>query len=150
MVGDYSSRSGIHNPESRGVLLCVTDLATDSDELLDLACELAKSQGAHLEMMHVIDIENGCYPSQPDGHMGIQFRLGVLARNLSRLKQTVTSILMFGTPEDAIAKRAKEMQAKLIAFAVSTPEDGVDKSGLVERVARKVTCRVVVLSTRAA
>jgi len=131
-----------------GILLCVTDLATDSDDLLDAACELARTHGAHLEMIHVIDIERE--KSHPDGQMGIQFRLETLARNLRRFRQSAASLLLFGTPEELIARRAKDMRAKLIAFAVTSPRQGLGEPRLIRQVARRVSCPVVVLPARPA
>jgi Universal stress protein family len=52
-----------------GTSLYVTDLVSDSDEALDFACELAESNGSHLELIHVVDL--GHAPSTPDVQVGI-------------------------------------------------------------------------------
>lgn len=130
------------------ILLCVTDLAIDSDNLLDAVCQLATTHGAQLEMIHVVDIENE--KSHPDGQMGIHFRLEVLGRALRRLRQEAASLLLFGRPEDVIARRAKEMKAVLVAFAVTSPAAAVAKAGLIRRVAGRVSCPVIVVPPQAA
>lgn len=127
----------------RGALLYVADLDNDSSESLDLACELAVSQGVRLEMIHVVDLDHARLDS--DGQMGIQFRLEALARSLRHLKHHVVSTLLFGSPEDVITRRAHEIKAKLIAFARHGQPSEVAQAAMVKRVGSKVTCPVVVL-----
>ena len=131
------------NNPTHGALLYVTDLVNDSRESLDLAFELAKRHGIRLEMIHVVDLDHA--HSDPDGQMGIQFRLDALARSLRHLKQNVASILLFGSPEDVITRRAHEIKAKLIAFARHGQSSTAAQAAMVERVGSKVTCPVVVL-----
>ena len=128
---------------SGGPLLYVTDLVNDSTESLDLAFELAVKHGVRLEMIHVVDLNRT--QSNPDGQMSIQFRLDALARSLRHLKQSVTSILLFGCPEDIIARRAHEIKAKLIAFTRHDEPLSATQAALVKRVGCKVACPVVVL-----
>jgi nucleotide-binding universal stress UspA family protein len=126
-----------------GALLYVTELTDDSPEALDLALELAASHGVRLEMIHVVDLDH--VQSSPDGQMGIQFRLDALARSLRHLKHNVASILLFGSPEDVITRRAHEIKAKLIAFARHGQSSAAAQAAMVKRVGSKVTCPVVVL-----
>jgi nucleotide-binding universal stress UspA family protein len=131
------------NIPTRGALLYVADLDSDSTESLGLAFELAVSHNVRLEMIHVIDLDHA--RSDPDGQMGIQFRLEALARSLRHLKQNVASILLFGSPEDVITRRAQEIKAKLIAFARHGQSSAAAQAAMVKRVGSKVTCPVVVL-----
>ena len=131
------------NNPTNGALLYVTDLDNNSRESLDLAFELAVSHGVRLEMIYVVDLDHA--QSDPDGQMGIQFRLDALARSLRHLKQNVASILLFGSPEDVITRRALEIKAKLIAFAGHGQSSAAAQAAMVKRVGSKVTCPVVVL-----
>lgn len=128
---------------THGTLLYVADLDNDSRESLDLAFELALSHGTRLEMIHVVDLDH--VQSSPDGQMGIQFRLDALARSLRHLKHSVSSILLFGSPEDVITRRAHEIKAKLIAFARHGQPSTAAQAAMVKRLGSKVTCPVVVL-----
>lgn len=128
---------------ARGTLLYVTDLVNDSRESLDLALELAASHGARLEMIHVVDLDHT--QSDPEGQMGIQFRLEALARSLRHLKQNVPSFLLFGPPEDVITRHANEIKAKVIAFARHGQSSAAAQASMVKRLGSKVACPVVVL-----
>jgi len=131
------------NSSTNGTLLYVTDLVNDSSESLDLEFELAARHGIRLEMIHVVDLDHA--HSDPDGQMGIQFRLDALARSLRHLKQNVASILLFGSPEDVITRRAHEIKAKLIAFARHGQSSTAAQAAMIERLGSKVRCPVVVL-----
>jgi hypothetical protein len=133
-------------PAHGGPLLYVTDLVNDSKESLDLALKLAVSHGVHLEMIHVVDLDHA--RSDPDGQMGIQFRLEALARSLRHLKQNVASILLFGSPEEVITRRANEIKAKVIAFARHGQSSAAAQASLIKRLGSKVACPVVVLSVK--
>jgi Universal stress protein family len=131
------------NIPARGALLYVTDLVNDSRESIDLAFELAVSHGVRLEMIHVVDLNHA--QSDPDGQMGIQFRLEALARSLRHLKQNAASVLLFGSPEDVITRRANEIKAKVIAFARHGQSSAAEQASMVKRLGSKVACPVVVL-----
>jgi len=126
-----------------GMLLYVTDLMNDSNEDLDQACALAERHGVPLEMIHVVDLARS--HSTPDAQMGIQFRLDALAHRLRFLKRNVVSLLLFGSPEEVISKRATQIKARLIAFARSHPAAAARQAALVKRLGSKVGCPVVVL-----
>lgn len=126
-------------------LLFVTDLVSDSRDALDLAYELSVSRGICLEMVHVVDLSHS--QSRPDAQMDIQFQLEMLARSVRHVKENVASILLFGAPEEVIAKHAKEIRAALIAFALNgCPEAGTQEA-LAKRVRCRVSCPVVLLPT---
>ena len=143
-MGNCSDRPNATESSQAGTLLYVTDLVNDSDESLDVACQLAEKQGIHLELVHVVDL--GHSSSRPDAQMGIQYRLEALASRLRRLKRNVESSLLFGSPEDVISKRASAIKAKLIAFAGNSSSSALSQEGLVIRLKRKVGCPVVTLS----
>jgi len=124
-----------------GTLLYVTDLVSDSDESLDLACQLAESQGIHLELVHVVDL--GHSPSRPDAQMGIQYRLEALARRLRHPHSRVVSSLLFGAPEEVISRRASTVKAKIIAFPSNDSLTARSQDRLVMRLKKRVGCPVV-------
>ena len=128
-----------------GTLLFVTDLVSDSRDALDLAYELSVSRGICLEMVHVVDLSHA--QSRPDAQMDIQFQLEMLARSVRHFKKNVASILLFGSPDDVIAKRAKEIRAALIAFAFKGHPAAATQEALAKRVRSKVSCPVVFLPT---
>jgi nucleotide-binding universal stress UspA family protein len=132
------------NSSTSGTLLYVTELDDDSSESFDLAFELAVSTGTGLEMIHVVDL-NHARPG-PDGQMEIQFRLDALARSLRHLNRSFTSVLMFGSPEDVVTRRAREINAKLIAFPSHGQRLAAAQVAMVKRVGNNVACPVVVLN----
>ena len=143
-----STRSGATSRSAPGTLLYVTDVVmSDPDEGLDAACELADRTGSQLELIHVVDLAHA--PSKPDAHMGIQYRLEMLARKLHHLKRNVASILLFGSPEEVISKRAADIKARLIAFGRSGSSPTEAQHGLVKRIMRRVACPVVFLPSTA-
>src|ERR1035441_8824028 len=134
---DMTTEKDISTP---GALLYVTDLDHDSTESLGVALELAEKHGVRLEMIHVVDLDHA--RSNPDGQMGIQFRLDALARSLRHLKRNVVSTLLFGSPEDVITRRAQEIKAKLIAFARHGQSSAAAQAAMVKRVRSKVKCQI--------
>ncbi len=127
-------------------LLYVTDCVDDSEEALDLACALAKDNGAHLELLHVID--PGHSPSRPDAQMEIQFRLETLARSLKLLKDKGDAVLLYGAPEEVILKRAAEIHPTLIAFPLNGTVTDDSKILLVRRLIRRCPFPVLTLLPR--
>ena len=128
-------------------VLYVTDLLNDSDETLASACALAHQHGADIEVVHVVDL--GHAPSIPDAQMGIQYRLEKLGRRLKSLRDRVRSILLFGSPEEVIAKRADDIKAKLIAFGSTGALSGGIQQKLIESVTRRVSCPVITITSKA-
>jgi len=116
---------------------------SDSDQVLDFACELAETNGSHLELIHVVDLV--CAPSTPDAQAGIECRLNMLARRLTHLKRKVTTTLLFGSPEHVIPRRAADIKAKLILFALKPSSSAEVQQGQARRLMCKVACPVVIL-----
>lgn len=125
-------------------LLYVTDLVSDSRDVLEFASELAERQGAHLELLHVIDPEKAS--SRPDAQMGIQYALEALARSLKNLKRNTRARLMFGHPEEVISKRAAESRATLIAFSVVDSSGKRVQEALIRNLSKTCSCPVMMLS----
>lgn len=98
-----------------GALLCITDLVGDRQDFLQFASRLAEKHGTHIELLHVVNPEHT--PSKPDAQTGTQYCLEALARTLKTLKRDARALLLFGRPEDVIAKRAADIRATLVALA---------------------------------
>jgi nucleotide-binding universal stress UspA family protein len=141
-----------HNAAAKGAkagtFLYVTDLVSDSDEVLEFACELAERNGSHLELIHVLDLVHA--PSAHDRQVGIQHRLDMLARRLRRLQLNVASTLLFGSSEDVISKRAEEIKARLIVLVLNQSSSAEVQQRFARRLARKVGCPVVILPEKVA
>lgn len=128
-----------------GGLLYVTDIVSDSQEVLQFACELAERHGGQLEVLHVIDLEQTS--SHPEAQMGIQYSLEALARSLKNLKRNTCARLLFGHPKEVIARRAAEMKADLIAIHASDASSQRVEKELVKRLSKTCSCPVLILST---
>lgn len=129
---------------TNGTLLYLTELDQDARESLELASQLAMRKGIGLEMIHVVDLVHA--RPGPDAQMGIQFRLDALANTLRHLKRSVTSVLMFGSQEEVVTKRAQETNVKLIAFPSHGQRSAAAQAAMVKRVGSKVACPVVILN----
>jgi Universal stress protein family len=81
--------------------------------------------------------------------MGIQYRLEKLGRRLKSLRDRVRSILLFGSPEDVISKRADDIKAKLIAFGSNGALSGGVQQKLIDSVTRRVSCPVITITSKA-
>jgi nucleotide-binding universal stress UspA family protein len=130
-----------------GPILYVTDLTSDSDETLASACDMADRNRAAIELIHVVDVVQE--PSSPDAQMGMLYRLETLARRLNRLRRKIVPLLLFGTLEDAIAKRARDTKASMVVFGNDSSSPKVLQERLV-RIRRKVPCPVIIISARSA
>jgi nucleotide-binding universal stress UspA family protein len=127
-----------------GPVLYVTEAGSDTDDALEAVCDLADAKHGQIELIHVVDLAH--VASKPDAHMGIQHRLEMLARKLKKVERNVVSVLLFGSPEDVISKRATEVRAKLIAFDSYSGSSPKARRGLIDRLMRRVSCPVVILS----
>ena len=130
----------------RGTILFITDVRGDSQGALDFASELAEKNNAQLHLLHVIDPEHA--PSTPDGQMGVQYRLEVLARSLRSIRKRAEATLLFGIPERVIPKRAADTKAGLVLVASNGSENDRVRKRLVKHLIRKCECPVVVLPPR--
>lgn len=128
----------------RRALLYVTDSVSDSPEFLAFATKLAARRDDDLELLHVIDL--GQTPSAPDAHMGTQYSLEMLARTLKAVKKNTHALLLFGSPEEVISKRAADIKATLVAFPLDGSEKDRRKENLAHRLIEKCECPVVTFS----
>ncbi len=127
-----------------GNVLCVTDLSQPAERSLESAFMAADKYGGLLELIHIVDLSRA--PSTPDAQMEIQFNLESLVRSLQTGKRHVTARLLFGCPEKAIAKRANDCNAAMIAFAPSNAQSAKARQELMARVRMQVTCPLIDLS----
>lgn len=139
-----SIEAGVGTGIKAGNVLCVTDLSEHAEGSLELALEAADKFGVHLELIHVVDLTRA--PSMPDAQMGVRFILESLARKLQTAKGTVTAALLLGCPEKAIANRANDSNAALVAFASGSAQSAIARQILMQRIRSGVNCRVVDLS----
>lgn len=130
-----------------GTILYVTDLTSDSDETLASACDMADRNCVAIELVHVVDVARE--PSNPDAQMGILYRLETLAHRLKNLGRNVVTLLLFGTLEDVIAKRARDTKARMVVFGTNEPCSTALQERL-SRIRRRVPCPVAIISARAA
>jgi|ERR1035437_85342 nucleotide-binding universal stress UspA family protein len=130
-----------------GTILYVTDLTSDSDETLASACEMADRNRAAIELIHVVDVVQE--QSSPDAQMGILYRLETLARRLNNLRRNIVPLLLFGNLEDAIAKRACDIKARMVVFGNDSSSPTVLQQRLA-RIRRRVSCPVTIISARTA
>jgi nucleotide-binding universal stress UspA family protein len=126
-----------------GALLCVTDFAGDKQDFLQFASRLAEKHGTHIELLHVVNPEQT--PSKPDAQIGAQYCLEALARTLKTLKRDARVLLLFGRPEDVIAKRAADIRATLVALAFDGSAGDKNKT-LAHSLKGKCACPVVTFS----
>lgn len=132
------------NNSDRRALLYVTDSVSDSPEFLAFATKLAARRDDDLELLHVIDL--GQTPSAPDAHMGTQYSLEMLARTLKAVKKNTHALLLFGSPEEVISKRAADIKATLVAFPLDGSAKDRRKETLAHRLIEKCKCPVVTFS----
>ncbi len=130
-----------------GTILYVTDLTCDSEETLASACDMAERNCVAIELVHVVDVARE--PSNPDAQMGILYRLETLARRLKNLGRNVVALLLFGTLEDVIAKRARDTKARMVVFGTNEP-CSTELQERLARIRRRVPCPVAIISARAA
>ena len=133
--------------QSTGTILYVTDLTSDSDETLASACDMADRNRAVIELIHVVDVVQE--QSSPDAQMGILYRLETLARRLNNLRRNIVPLLLFGTLEDAITKRAWDTKASMVVFGNDSSSSAVMQERLA-RIRRRVSCPVLIISARTA
>ncbi len=126
-----------------GALLCVTYFLGDGKVFLQFASKLAEKHGTHIELLHVVNPEQT--PSTPDAQIGVQYCLEALARSMKTLKRDVRALLLFGRPEDVIAKRARDIKATLVALAFDGSTRDKNKS-LARSLEGKCGCPVVTFS----
>jgi len=124
-------------------LLYVTNCVDDSEAALDFASALAARNGAHVELLHVID--PGHAPSKPDAQMEIQFRLETLARSLKHQKNNADALLQYGALEEVILKRAAQIRPTMIAIPLNGSPSDDSTMKLVRRLTRRCPFPVLTL-----
>ena len=130
--------------DDESALLYVTDSVSDSPEFLAFALKMAERHGANLELLQVVD--PGRASSNPDAHMGAQYSLETLARSLKALKRNAHALLLFGSPEAVISKRAADINATVIALPLDGSPKDRSKRSLAQRLIQKCTCPVLTYS----
>ena len=144
LMATCSIEAGVGAGIKAGNVLCVTDLSQHAERSLELAFQAADRCGVNLELIHVVDLSRA--PSTPDAQVDIQFNLESLAKRLETVNRIVTPTLLFGCPEKAIAKRANDSNAALIAFTSGRAQSAVSRQILMARIRSRVTCPVIDLS----
>ena len=124
-------------------LLFVADFVNGSQDVLDLACEMAEMRNAHLQLLHVIDLEHA--PSSPDGQMGSQFCMEMFAERVRVMKRSAVSLLSFGCPELVIPRRAAEVNASVIVIPLNGSANDLIQKRLVRRLKDKCDCPVLAI-----
>jgi nucleotide-binding universal stress UspA family protein len=117
------------------------DFVTGSPDLLGFACDLAERQNAALQLLHVIDPEHA--HSSPDAQMGAQFSLEMLAQRARALQRSAVSFLSFGCPENAIPRRAAEVNASLVVLKLNGSAADRLQKRLARRLRAKYNCPVL-------
>ena len=125
-------------------LLFVADFMNGSQDVFDVACEIADRYDAHLQLLNVIDPEHA--PSSPDGQMGCQYRFEMLANKVRAMNRGVVSLLSFGSPECVIPRRAAEVNATVIVIPLNGTANDRHQKRLVRQLARKCDCPVLAIS----
>jgi hypothetical protein len=128
-------------------LLFIADFVNGSQDVLDLACEIAAIHNANLQLLHVIDPEHA--PSSPDGQMGSQFSLEMLADRMRALKRSAVSLLSFGSPEYVIPRRAAEVNATVVVIPLNGSATDRLQKRLIKRLRGKCDCPVLAISPMA-
>ncbi len=104
-----------------------TELVDDLDETLvidDLDGDLvvgsepADDRARHLELVRVVGL--ACGRMETESPLPIQSRLDALLSKLRKIKWDVVTLLLFGSAEINVPKRAKPTRGELIAFRASS------------------------------
>jgi nucleotide-binding universal stress UspA family protein len=111
-------------PPSVPVVLAATDFSATADAALDWAVELARQQGARVELVHAVTVP----PSMPgfapttgldfeaDLRRGAETRLAETAARVREKGIEVATFLAPGTPSQVIVDRAEALAAKAIVI----------------------------------
>ncbi len=111
-------------PSSVPVVLAATDFSATADAALDWAVELARQQGARVELIHAVTVPPsmpGFTPStgldfEADLRRGAETRLAETASRLREKGAEVAAFLAPGTPSQVIVDRAEKVSAKAIVI----------------------------------
>jgi len=111
-------------PSSVPVVLAATDFSATADAALDWAVELARQQGARVELIHAVTVPPsmpGFTPStgldfEADLRRGAETRLAETASRVREKGAEVAAFLAPGTPSQVIVDRAEKVSAKAIVI----------------------------------
>jgi nucleotide-binding universal stress UspA family protein len=108
---------------ARPVILVATDFSATAEAALDWASELARSQGARLELIHAVTVPASLPGFVPPGpafdeevRAAALSRLGEAAGRLRETGGEVSTHLGMGTPSQVILSRAEELSAAAIVM----------------------------------
>lgn len=108
---------------TRPVILAATDFSETAEAALDWASELARLQGARLELVHAVTVAPSLPGFVPPGPVfdeevraGAETRLGEAAARLREAGGEVSTHLAMGTPSQVILSRAEELPAAAIVM----------------------------------
>ncbi len=112
------------NPSTVPVVLAATDFSATATAALDWAVELARQQGARVELVHAVTLPPSMPGYVPTG--GLDFEADVRRAAEQRLKETAAGLrekgveidtyLAPGTPSQVIVDRAEKVSAKAIVI----------------------------------
>lgn len=107
----------------RPVILAATDFSETAEAALDWASELARLQGARLELIHAVTVPPSLPGFVPPGpafdeevRTAAQTRLGEAAARLREAGADVSTHLGIGTPSQVILSRAEDLGAAAIVM----------------------------------
>jgi nucleotide-binding universal stress UspA family protein len=105
------------------VILAATDFSETAEAALDWASELARLQGARLELVHAVNVPASLPGFVPPGpvfdeevHSAAQSRLAEAAVRLREAGGEISTHLGIGTPSQVILSRAEQLQAAAIVM----------------------------------
>lgn len=144
------SNSADRKPFLRNILLAST-VTADSDRAMDRAVTMARSAGAHLYVVNVID----------PGILPKQYVADAMARAEAQLQDDVqdhaatggiglSTEILLGLPDAAIVEKAEAVGADLIIMGLSRDATlvRVFKGTTIEKVVRQSTCPVLTVKAR--
>ena len=138
------------SPGRKPRVLCATDLGVGSDAALSRAREIARSLGAHLQLLHVVDLASTGRESGRR-HAGAQLTIDALSRKIAWPGGDVRgSVRASRRPHRAIADLAIEWDADLIVLGPYRRRLGDSFRGTIaERVIRRAARPVLVVAREA-
>ena len=110
-------------PNPRPAILAATDFSETAEAALEWASELARLQGARLELIHAVTVTPAVPGFVPPGPLfdeelraAALARLGEAAGRLREAGAEVSTHLAMGIPSAAIVDRAEELKAEMIVM----------------------------------